>query len=127
MNIYFFMAAIVSLLACVGHFTLGYRQFLRPMQQAQFDPIANVLISCAFHYLSVFLLLSTMVLFACGFMLVSSMQSYSLVLFIALNFILFAIWQLYIGYFVETVGILSSWFQWGLFVLIGGFILLGTF
>lgn len=127
MNIYFLIAAILTLLTSIGHFTLGYRRFLKPMQQAQFEPVAKAAMNCAFHYISVFLVLATMVLFACGLMLVSDMQSYSLVLFIALNFILFAIWQLYIGYFSDIDGAFHSLFQWVFFILISGFILLGTF
>ena len=127
MNIYFLIAAILTLLISIGHFTLGYRRFLKPMQQAQFDPVAKAAMNCVFHYISVFLLLATMVLFTCGFMLVSIMQSYSLVLFIALNFILFAIWQLYICYFSDVANGFRSLYQWVFFLLISGFILLGTF
>ncbi|QYJ87640.1 hypothetical protein K0I73_08120 [Shewanella mesophila] len=127
MNIYFLIAAIISLLTCIAHLTFGHRQFLKPMQQAQFEPVAKAAMSCVFHYISVFLLLSTMVLFACGLMLVSDMQSYSLVLFIALNFILFAIWQIYIGYFSYVANGFRYLYQWVLFLLISGFILFGTY
>ncbi|QYK02964.1 hypothetical protein [Shewanella psychrotolerans] len=127
MNIYFLIAAIISLFTCIAHLTFGHKQFVKPMQQAQFEPAAKAAMHCVFHYVSVFLVLATMVLFACGLMLVPAMQSYSLVLFIALNFILFAIWQIYIGYFSDIAGAFRSLFQWFFFLLISGFILFGTF
>ncbi|QYJ95480.1 hypothetical protein [Shewanella spartinae] len=127
MNIYFLIAGIIAILTCVGHFSLGKKRFLTPMLEADFDPIAKSVMHCVFHYISVFLVLSALVLLACSFSMVSNMQSYGLLLFIALNFVLFAIWQIYIGYFAEIKGAFRSLFQWIFFALVSAFTLAGIF
>ncbi|ASJ96997.1 hypothetical protein [Shewanella marisflavi] len=127
MNIYLLIAGVIATFTCIGHFTIGKQRFLKPMLEADFDPIAKSIMHCVFHYISVFLVLSALVLIACAFELMSNMQSYALLLFIALNFVLFAIWQIYIGYFAEVKGAFRSLFQWIFFVVVSGFTLAGIF
>ncbi|OEG72097.1 hypothetical protein BEL05_03635 [Shewanella colwelliana] len=127
MNIYFVIAATFALLTCVGHFTIGIKSFLTPMLDANFDPIAQKIMQCVFHYVSVFLVMSTLVLYACGLEMVSIMQGYGLVLFIALNYLLFAVWQIYIGFFSDIESPFKSLFQWFFFAAISFFTLLGVF
>lgn len=127
MNIYLLIAAVLASITCVGHFVMAKPQFLRPMLQADFDPTTKTLMHCVFHYVSIFLVLSTLVLFACGLQLVSTMQTYALSLFISLNFMLFAIWQIYIGYFAEAKSARRVQFQWVFFIIISVFTLLGVF
>lgn len=39
MNGYIMMAGVFALATVLGHFTLGSKQFLKPMLEASFDPI----------------------------------------------------------------------------------------
>ncbi|MCL1048024.1 hypothetical protein L2755_00050 [Shewanella abyssi] len=126
MNIYFLLAGIIAALTCVGHFTYGRKHFLLPMLQAEFDPIAKSVMHCVFHYISVFLLLSTLILLACAFEVLSQMHSFGMLVFIALNFGIFAIWQLYIGVTGELEQPFKHLFQWVFFIAIAVFTLLGA-
>ncbi|MGS0689009.1 hypothetical protein [Shewanella sp. 0m-4] len=126
MNIYLLIAGGITALTCVGHFTYGRKHFLQPMQTAAFDPVAKVIMHCVFHYISVFLVLSSMVLLACSFNAISAMQSFGMLIFIALNFGLFAIWQIYIGFMSSLEMPFKYLFQWVFFVPISLFTLAGA-
>lgn len=126
MNIYFLLAGIIAALTCVMHFTYDRQQFLVPMQQAVFDPIAKSVMQCVFHYISVFLLLSTFILLVCAFEAISQMHSFGMLVFIALNFGLFAIWQIYIGFSSDLEQPFKHLFQWIFFVVISVLTLLGA-
>ncbi|ABV37348.1 conserved hypothetical protein [Shewanella sediminis HAW-EB3] len=127
MNLYFIAAAGMGLLACIGHFTYGVKHFLTPMLNAQFELVAKTVLHCFFHYLSVFLVLSTLVLASCGFEIVSKMQGLSLVLFVALNFGIFAIWQIYIAFVSDIKAPFKHLFQWALFLGIATLSLMGVY
>ncbi|WP_076409341.1 hypothetical protein [Shewanella sp. UCD-KL12] len=127
MNYYFILAALLGLVTCVGHFSYGIKHYLKPMLSASFDPVAKAVIHCVFHYISAFLVLSTLVLTVCGFEWVSYMQGISLVLFIALNFAIFAVWQIYIAFFSDIKSPFKHLFQWVLFLSISVFSLLGVY
>lgn len=127
MNIYLLVAAVLASITCVGHFVIAKPQLLCSKLQADFDPTAITLMHCVFHYVSIFLVLSTLVLFACGLQWVPRMQTYALALFISLNFMLFAIWQIYIGYFAEAKSVRRVQFHWVFFIIISVFTLLGVF
>lgn len=127
MNYYFIAAALLAFITCVGHFTYGTNKYLKPMLSASFDPIAKTVLHCVFHYVSAFFVLSTLVLITCGLDLVSLMQGIGLVLFIALNFALFAIWQIYIAFFSDIKSPFRHLFQWALFTGVAMFCLLGIY
>ncbi|QFU22367.1 hypothetical protein FM038_009500 [Shewanella eurypsychrophilus] len=127
MNYFFIAAAILSLTTCVGHFTYGVTNYLKPMLNASFDPVAKAVIHCVFHYVSAFLVLSTLVLAGCGLDLVAYMQGISLVLFVALNFALFAIWQIYIAFVSDIKSPFKHLFQWSLFSAISALSLMGIY
>ncbi|MEZ9821598.1 hypothetical protein AB4238_13390 [Shewanella sp. 10N.286.45.A1] len=126
MNIYFLLAGILAALTSIGHLTYGKRRFLGPMQQADFEPVAKTIMYCVFHYISIFLLLSALILLACAFEAVSQMQSFGMLAFIALNFGLFAIWQLYIGLMSDLERPFKHLFQWILFLSISILTMLGV-
>ncbi|BAJ02645.1 hypothetical protein [Shewanella violacea] len=127
MNYYFIAAAILGLLTCIGHFTYGVSQYLKPMLVASFDPVAKAVMHCVFHYVSVFLLSATLVLAVCGLDLVSYMQGISLILFVALNFALFAVWQIYFAFFSDINSPFKHLFQWILFSSISALSLMGIY
>ncbi|WP_299806095.1 hypothetical protein [uncultured Shewanella sp.] len=126
MNIYLLIAGLFAALTAIGHFSYGRTHFLMPMKAADFDPGAKAVMNCVFHYVSVFLVLSTLVLLCCAFEAISEMQSFGTLLFIALNFGLFAIWQLYIGFMSSLEAPFKQLFQWVFFALVAGFTLAGT-
>ncbi|WP_299789453.1 hypothetical protein [uncultured Shewanella sp.] len=127
MNLYFIAAAGLGLITCIGHFTYGVKHFLTPMLNAQFEAVPKAVLHCVFHYVSVFLVLSTLVLASCGFELVSNMQGFSLVLFVALNFGIFAIWQIYIAFVSDIKTPFRHLFQWVLFLGIAVMSLMGVY
>ena len=127
MNYYFIAAAILGFLTCIGHFTYGVKQYLNPMLAVSFDPVAKAVMHCVFHYVSAFLVLSTLVLAVCGLDLVSYMQGISLVLFVALNFALFSVWQIYFAFFSEINSPFKHLFQWTLFSSISALSLMGIY
>ena len=126
MNIYLLIAGVFAALTAIGHFTYGRIHFLLPMNAADFDPSAKAVMQCVFHYVSVFLVLSSLILLSCAFEVISRMQSFGILLFIALNFGLFAIWQLYIGFMCGLESPFKRLFQWVFFALIAGFTLTGA-
>ncbi|MCG9729400.1 hypothetical protein L1D44_06000 [Shewanella sp. Isolate13] len=126
MNFYLLTAGIIAVITAVGHFTYGRTHYLKPVLDADFDAGAKAVMHCLFHYVSVFLVLSSLVLLSCGFEAISPMQSFGVLLFIALNFVLFAIWQIYIGFMSDLEAPLKRLFQWMFFVLLAGFTLAGA-
>jgi len=66
MNYFFFAAGIISLSACVGHFTMGYKQFLKPVLNSNIDEIPKRVMLSLFHYMSVFMAISTILLLSFG-------------------------------------------------------------
>lgn len=66
MNYFFLAAGIISLSACVGHFTMGYKQFLKPVLNSNIDEIPKRVMLSLFHYMSVFMVISTILLLSFG-------------------------------------------------------------
>ena len=108
----------VALFTTIGQFLIGSRQFLRPMLATSFDPVARKVMHCVFHYVSVFLLLSTAALFAVGFELEIGQGTTLLIRFIAINYIAFAVWQLALASISGIPNGICKLFQWVFFVLI---------
>lgn len=127
MNLFYSIAAILGMIVCVGHFTYGYRRHLAPMLEIQFDLNAKTSLVVLYHGISVYLLLSTMVLLACAFEVVSSMHGFGLVLFIAMNYGILAIWQIYIVRMSDLESPFRTQFQWIFFGMIAVFSLLGLY
>ncbi|MGS0681418.1 hypothetical protein ACVBIL_09680 [Shewanella sp. 125m-7] len=126
MNVYLLIAGVVATMTTVGHFTYGLKHFLQPTLAADFDPIAKAAMHGVFHYVSVFLLLSSAVLLACSLEAISYMHSFGMLIFIALNFGLFAIWQIYIGFMGDLESPFKHLFQWVFFIAIAVFTLAGA-
>jgi len=126
MNFYLILAGVLTGSVLIGHLTYSKRQYLLPIQQADFDPVVKTVIHCLFHYCSIFMLLSSLILFACGFEAISYMHSFGILIFIALSFGLFAIWQVYISFSSELEKPLRSLFQWLFFTAISAFTLMGV-
>ena len=118
MNWFVIGAGIVALFTAVGHFLMGSKEYLSPMLNASFDLVPKKVMHSVFHYVSVFLVLSTVALLAIGFGIISDNQPSLLVRFIALNYAFFAVWQIVIA---STAGIKNGvfkLFQWVFFAVI---------
>jgi len=115
-------AGIIALLTTAGHFTVGRKMYLKPVLNADIEPVAKKVMHCVFHYVSTFLLLSTLALFVIGFMRIGRL----LAVFIAVNYSLFVVWQLAL---IKQSGIergMLRMFQWIFFVFIAVLALLGA-
>jgi len=126
MNGLVLISGIFALLTTIGHFAVGTKQFLMPMMGAMFDPVAKKVMHCVFHYISAFLILSTIALLSVGTGVLQVQGGALLVQFIACNYLVFAIWQIILA---STSGIpkgLLRLFQWVFFVLISVFAVVGT-
>ncbi|WP_298774122.1 hypothetical protein [uncultured Shewanella sp.] len=125
MNSYLLVGSIVSLLLCIKHLTLDRKKVLLPCFTSDLSLEVKTHLSSYFYFIAVFYVLATLILLVCCLSLVSQMYAYGLLLFIALDYALFAIWQLYgkimssekqsflfychwIGYFVVT-GCIILW------------------
>jgi hypothetical protein len=114
MNPLIVSAGIIALLTTVGHFTVGRKMYLKPLLESDIEDVPKKVLHCVFHYVSTFLLLSTLALFVSGSMQIGRILSF----FIAVNYSLFAVWQLTL---VKQSGIergLLKMFQWIFFILI---------
>ena len=118
MNWFIISAGIVSAFTTIGHFTMGTKEYLKPMLSAEFDIVPKSVMHSVFHYVSVFLILSTMVLLLVGFGVKSDSQPSLLVRFVALNYAAFAIWQIIIAARSDIPRGITKLFQWVFFVTI---------
>lgn len=126
MNWLILTAAIFSLLTTIGHFTVGVKEFLKPMLGARFDAVAQKIMHCVFHYVSAFLILSTVGLFTAGLGKLSAIEAKWLVLFIAANYILNALWQIVLALQSSIPNALFKLFQWTLFLIIATLCIVGV-
>ena len=114
MNPLLVSAGIIALLTTAGHFTAGQKMYLKPLLESEIEEVPKKVLHCVFHYVSTFLILSTLALFVSGLMQIGRILS----VFIALNYALFAVWQLGL---IKQSGIERGplkMFQWIFFVII---------
>ena len=110
----------------LGHFTIGSKDFLRPMLQADFDDVPKKVMHCVFHYVSVYLILSFIVLMAIGLGFSFGTADKLLVKFIAINYFLFAITQIVIAAASNIPKGVIKLFQWIFFLIIVIFAWIGA-
>ena len=126
MNSYIIIAGVFALATLLGHFTVGSKKFLRPMLEASFDPVPKKVMHCVFHYVSTYLILSAAALLFIGSGLWTGSSSAAVAIFIALNYTIFAVWQLVLAAKSGIPGGIIKLFQWIFFVLIALFTFLGA-
>lgn len=125
MNIYAIIAGALAALAAIGHLTIGKKQFLKPMLEAEFDPLAQKVMHSVFHYITVFLLLSAYMLIMPGIQGVQCMFNPTLLFgFIGANYFFFAVFQ--IGIALHAKISLLKMFQWVFWILISLFAFLAA-
>ena len=118
MNWLVFIAGLVGAFTTFGHFTMGAKQYLTPMLEAQIDQVPKQVMHSAFHCVSVFLLLSTVTLLAIGVGAFDEKETQLLVRFIAANYTLFAVWQIAIAVTSQIRNGMFKMLQWTFFILI---------
>ena len=110
----------------VGHFTVGRKNFLKPMLQADFDDVPKKVMHCVFHYISVYVVLSFIVLIAIGLGFSFGTADALLVKFIAVNYFFFAITQIVIAVTSNIPNGVIKLFQWIFFMGVAIFAWIGA-
>jgi hypothetical protein len=110
----------------LGHFTVGNKDFLKPMLQADFDDVPKKVMHCVFHYISVYVVLSFVVLIVIGLGFSFGTADALLVKFIAINYFLFAITQIVIAATSNIPKGVIKLFQWVFFMGIAIFAWIGA-
>jgi hypothetical protein len=124
MNGWILAAGVIGLLTTLGHFSVGTRHYLKPMLEASFDPIARKVMHCVFHYVSAFLILSTLTLLLVGSGRLAGETV--VVRFVAVNYLVFAGWQIGLALFSGIPAGVMKMFQWVFFIAIAVLAWLGT-
>ena len=118
MNWLVLISGLVAGFCTIGHFAIGSKQYLQPMMQATFDDVARKVMHCVFHYVSVYLVLSTIILLAVGIGYTFNSDTSLAVKFIAVNFALFAVSQLIVAATSKIQNAVFKMFQWIIFTVI---------
>lgn len=126
MNWMIFISGLAAGFVNLGHFTVGSKDFLKPMLQADFDEVPKKVMHCVFHYVSVYVVLSCIVLITIGLGFSFGAADTLLVKFIAINYFLFAITQIVIAAASNIPKGVTKLFQWIFFMVIAIFAWIGA-
>ena len=118
MNWFVLAAAILGAMTTIGHFLVGTKEYLVPMLASSIEPVPKKVLQAVFHYVSVFLILSTAALFAVALGTIPAQAGSYLAAFISANYALFAIWELVIAFGSGIERAPLKMFHWIFFVLI---------
>lgn len=116
MNLLLMISGGIAAFVTIGHFVFGIRWYLQPMLNAEFEAIPKRVMQAVFHYVSVYLILSTLALLGAGMGWLPGASAGHLVRFIALNYFFFAIWQIVLAATSGIPGALLKMFQWSAFL-----------
>jgi hypothetical protein len=126
MNYLILLAGVFASLATIGHFVIGNKDFLKPVMNSDIDEIPKKVMQSLFHYMSVFMILSAVILVAIsmGQKLIFENTS-DIVMIIGCIYAGFAIVQFFIALTSSIkLGVLKM-FQWVFWTLIAIFSFLG--
>jgi hypothetical protein len=126
MNLLLLISGLVAGFTMFGHFVIGSKSFLKPMLNASFDEIPKKVMHSVFHYISVFLVLSTIVLLLLGLSPQLKTASSLLVRFIAIHYAAFAAVQIIIALTSKIEKAIFKLFQWIFFIIIAVLAWLGA-
>jgi len=127
MNYFIFISALIGFVAIIGHFTMGRKEYLKPVLDSDIDIVPKKVMQSVFHYMSVFMVLSTLVLFA-GSHELCPMYDYvhNMIRFIAIVYAFFALTQFIIALTSGIPGGVLKMFQWLFWALIAASAIIGT-
>ncbi len=126
MNWPILISGLAAVFCTLGHFTVGRKQYLKPMLAASFDDVAKKVNHCVFHYVSAFLVLSAVCLVLIGAGLTFNTDTSLLVKFISIHYAVFALTQIIIAATSGIQNAVFKLFQWTIFVFIAVFGWIGT-
>jgi hypothetical protein len=126
MNWPILFSGLAAVFCTLGHFTVGRKQYLKPMLAASFDDVAKKVNHCVFHYVSAFLVLSAVCLVLIGAGLTFNTDTSLLVKFISIHYAVFALTQIIIAATSGIQNAVLKMFQWTIFVFIAVFAWIGT-
>lgn len=122
-------AAILNVLATIGHFIMGQKQFLDPVMDSNIEEIPKKVMQSLFHYMSVFMVFTTYALFAlsagCNMMVFENGTDVLKV--IGFIYAGFAVIQFFIALSSDIKLGVFKLFQWIFLALIAGFTLAGVY
>lgn len=127
MNTLLLIAGIFSLFATVGHFAIGYKDFMKPVLEAEIEETPKRVMLSIYHYMSVYMVLTTVVLFMTALdkcMLFA--EPLSVVKFIGVSYLGFTFSQLIVAGTAPIKGSILKLFQWVFWILIAVFAFLGS-
>lgn len=128
MNILNLIAGILALMASIGHFTMGSKQFLRPILESDTDEVPKKVMHSLFHYMSVFMVFTSLVLIICAFGACNLFENCADVTkFIGITYLGMGIVQLIIAATSRIEKGIFKLFQWVFWILIGISALAGSF
>lgn len=126
MNWPIFISGLAAALSTLGHFTVGRRQYLKPMLAASFDDVAKKVNHCVFHYISVFMVLSAICLVMIGAGVTFNTDTVLVSKLIAIHYASFAVIQIIIAATSGIQNAIFKLFQWTIFVFIAVFAWVGA-
>ncbi|MCG8700214.1 MAG: hypothetical protein MI922_19330 [Bacteroidales bacterium] len=127
-NTYYLVAAIIAFFATTGHFSVGTKMYLKPVINSNIDEIPKSVMNALFHYMSVFMIISTIVLGMLAFKSSFVFQSDSDAGFVVgLSYSGFTITQIIIALNSSVKRGLLKLFQWIFWILIALFSFLGCY
>ncbi len=106
---------------------MGSKAFLQPVLLADINEIPKKVMESLFHYMSVIMVLTTIILLSISFGEYLWFESNDVVKVIGISYLGFAIVQLVIAAKSSIVGGAFKMFQWIFWIMIGLFSLLGIF
>ena len=127
MNYFIFVSALLALSALIGHFTMGRTSYLLPVLKSEIDIVPKKVMLSLFHYMSVFMVLSTIILFA-GSHHSCPLYDYvhHMIRFIGIVYAFFALTQFIIALTSGIPGGVFKLFQWVFWALIAACAIIGT-
>ncbi len=126
MNWFVLIAGLFAAFIVIGHFAIGSKQYLKPMLEASFDDVPKKIMHCVFHYVSAYLILSAIALLMIGSGIGLQGDTTLLTRFIAVNYAVFAVWQIILALGSHIPNGIFKLFQWILFTLIAIFAWIGA-
>ena len=127
MNYFIFISALISLVAIIGHCSMGRKEYLKPVLDSDIDIVPKKVMQSLFYYMSVFMVLSMIILLA-GSHQSCPMYDYvhNMIRFIGIVYAFFAITQFIIALTSGIPGGVFKMFQWVFWAFIAAFAILGT-
>ncbi|MGQ1785165.1 MULTISPECIES: hypothetical protein [unclassified Saccharicrinis] len=127
MNYLLLGAGIISLSAVAGHFAMGGKEYLKPIMNSNAGPIPRYVMKSLFHYLSVFQVLATLLLFLAAIDFNCRLfELNSVARLLGVMYVGFGISQIVVAANSSVKGGVFKMFQWIFWLLIGVLAILGS-